>query len=184
MTSRRRLPGARSPVRLRKTSPLAVGLRASGSTVFSGAGLGYLPAAIDGAQPPARDWLFIALLVVTAAVLSGLVMLALYRSQFQGFQIRSRPACSVTLPLASSPISNDSTTARGQRRTARLAGRRWALMTKYCVLTMTAPSGLAALIIIHTEEIPSFAIAWFALATFAVARIPHLMWLRKWILSR
>jgi hypothetical protein len=54
-----------------------------------------------------------------------------------------------------------------------------ALMTKYWVLTMIGAIGLAALI--HPERLKFLRspAPWVAIATFAVAMIPHLVWLRS-----
>ncbi|MGE6155684.1 glycosyltransferase family 39 protein, partial [Klebsiella pneumoniae] len=52
-----------------------------------------------------------------------------------------------------------------------------ALMTKYWVLTMIGAIGLAALI--HPERMKFLAspAPWVAIATMAVAMIPHAVWL-------
>ena len=52
-------------------------------------------------------------------------------------------------------------------------------MTKYWVLTMIGAIGLAALI--HPERMKFLRspAPWVAIATFAVAMIPHLIWLKE-----
>jgi 4-amino-4-deoxy-L-arabinose transferase-like glycosyltransferase len=107
------------------------------------------------------------------------VMLALYPIfNFKGFKFNPDLLQLVTLPLVVLAYLN-----AFERRTwfsgmlLGLAGAS-ALMTKYWVLTMIGAIGLAALI--HPERLkflrsPS---PWVAIATLAVAMIPHLVWLK------
>src|SRR6266481_9066326 len=106
-------------------------------------------------------------------------MLALYPIfNFKGFKYNPDLLQLVTLPLVVLAYLH-----AFEKRTWRagiwlgLAGA-LALMTKYWVLTMIGAIGLAALI--HPER-PKFLRSpapWVAIATLAVAMIPHLIWLR------
>jgi 4-amino-4-deoxy-L-arabinose transferase-like glycosyltransferase len=108
------------------------------------------------------------------------VMLALYPIfNFKGFKYNPDLLQLVTLPLLVLAYLN-----AFEKRSVRagvwlgLAGA-LALMTKYWVLTMIGAIGLAALI--HPARLlflrsPA---PWVAIATLAVAMIPHLLWLRE-----
>ena len=108
------------------------------------------------------------------------VMLALYPVfNFKGFKYNPDLLQLVTLPLLVLAYLN-----AFEKRSVRaglwlgLAGA-LALMTKYWVLTMIGAVGLAALL--HPARLlflrsPA---PWVAIATLAVAMIPHLLWLRE-----
>jgi 4-amino-4-deoxy-L-arabinose transferase-like glycosyltransferase len=108
------------------------------------------------------------------------VMLALYPIfNFKGFKYNPDLLQLVTLPLLVLAYLN-----AFEKRSVRaglwlgLAGA-LALMTKYWVLTMIGAVGLAALI--HPDRLlflrsPA---PWVAIATLAVAMLPHLLWLRE-----
>src|ERR1700704_2818417 len=108
------------------------------------------------------------------------VMLALYPIfNFKGFKYNPDLLQLVTLPLVVLAFLD-----AFEKRSARsglwlgLAGAA-ALMTKYWVLTMIGAIGLAALM--HPARLlflrsPA---PWVAIATLAVAMIPHLLWLRQ-----
>jgi 4-amino-4-deoxy-L-arabinose transferase-like glycosyltransferase len=107
------------------------------------------------------------------------VMLALYPIfNFKGFKYNPDLLQLVTLPLVVLAYLD-----AFEKRTWRsgvllgLAGA-LALMTKYWVLTMIGAIGLAALI--HPQRMKFLAspAPWVAIATLAVAMIPHLMWLK------
>src|ERR1700710_467295 len=108
------------------------------------------------------------------------VMLALYPIfNFKGFKYNPDLLQLVTLPLLVLAYLNafDKRTVRAGLWLG-LAGA-LALMTKYWVLTMIGAVGLAALI--HPARLlflrsPA---PWVAIATLAVAMIPHLLWLRQ-----
>jgi 4-amino-4-deoxy-L-arabinose transferase-like glycosyltransferase len=108
------------------------------------------------------------------------VMLALYPIfNFKGFKYNPDLLQLVTLPLVVLAYLD-----AFEKRTARsglwlgLAGA-LALMTKYWVLTMIGAIGLAALI--HPDRLKFLRspAPWVAIATLAIAMIPHLMWLRE-----
>jgi 4-amino-4-deoxy-L-arabinose transferase-like glycosyltransferase len=147
---------------------------------------------------PVADWSTYALAMVTLGcglVISWLIalrvvdrrrafftvaMLALYPVfNFKGFKYNPDLLQLVTLPLLVLAYLN-----AFEKRSVRagvwlgLAGA-LALMTKYWVLTMIGAIGLAALI--HPARLlflrsPA---PWVAIATLAVAMIPHLLWLRQ-----
>jgi 4-amino-4-deoxy-L-arabinose transferase-like glycosyltransferase len=107
------------------------------------------------------------------------VMLALYPIfNFKGFKYNPDLLQLVTLPLLVLAYLN-----AFEKRSATsglwlgLAGA-LALMTKYWVLTMIGAIGLAALI--HPERLKFLGspAPWVAIATLAVAMIPHLIWLK------
>src|SRR6478609_6057848 len=108
------------------------------------------------------------------------VMLALYPIfNFKGFKYNPDLLQLVTLPLLVLAYLN----AFGKRTWQSgillgLAGA-LALMTKYWVLTMIGAIGLAALI--HPERLKFLRspAPWVAIATLAVAMIPHLIWLKQ-----
>jgi 4-amino-4-deoxy-L-arabinose transferase-like glycosyltransferase len=108
------------------------------------------------------------------------VMLALYPIfNFKGFKYNPDLLQLVTLPLVVLAYLN-----AFEKRTWRsgiwlgLAGA-LALMTKYWVLTMIGAIGLAALV--HPERMKFLRspAPWVAIATLAVAMIPHLIWLKQ-----
>src|ERR1700721_2310180 len=108
------------------------------------------------------------------------VMLALYPIfNFKGFKYNPDLLQLITLPLVVLAYLN-----AFERRTwlsgilVGLAGAS-ALMTKYWVLTMIGAIGLAALI--HPERMRFLRspAPWVAVATLAVAMIPHLVWLKQ-----
>src|SRR5437764_8377245 len=110
----------------------------------------------------------------------SVVMLALYPIfNFKGFKYNPDLLQLVTLPLLVLAYLN-----AFEKRSVRaglwlgLAGA-LALMTKYWVLTMIGAIGLAALL--HPDRLlflrsPA---PWVAIATLAVAMLPHLLWLRE-----
>src|SRR6201985_3117314 len=108
------------------------------------------------------------------------VMLALYPIfNFKGFKYNPDLLQLVTLPLVVLAYLD-----AFEKRSVRaglwlgLAGA-LALMTKYWVLTMIGAIALAALI--HPDRL-RFLLSpapWVAIATLAVAMIPHLLWLRR-----
>ena len=108
------------------------------------------------------------------------VMLALYPIfNFKGFKYNPDLLQLVTLPLVVLAYLD-----AFEKRSIRsgvwlgLAGA-LALMTKYWVLTMFGAIGLAALI--HPERLQFLRspAPWVAIATLAVAMLPHLMWLMQ-----
>src|SRR3954470_15813878 len=108
------------------------------------------------------------------------VMLALYPIfNFKGFKYNPDLLQLVTLPLVVLAYLN-----AFEKRSVRagfwlgLAGA-LALMTKYWVLTMIGAIGLAALL--HPERMKFLRspAPWVAIATLAVAMIPHLLWLNE-----
>src|ERR1700724_198603 len=108
------------------------------------------------------------------------VMLALYPIfNFKGFKYNPDLLQLVPLPLLVLAYLN-----AFEKRSVRagfwlgLAGA-LALMTKYWVLTMIGAIGLAALI--HPERLKFLRspAPWVAVATLAVAMIPHLVWLKQ-----
>src|SRR4030081_285177 len=108
------------------------------------------------------------------------VMLALYPIfNFKGFKYNPDLLQLVTLPLLVLAYL-DAFEKRGVRTGLWLGlAAALALMTKYCVLTMIGAIGLAALI--HPERLTFLRspAPWVAIATLAVAMIPHLVWLRS-----
>jgi 4-amino-4-deoxy-L-arabinose transferase-like glycosyltransferase len=123
---------------------------------------------------------FIALRVVDRRrAFFAVVMLALYPIfNFKGFKYNPDLLQLVTLPLVVLAYLD-----AFEKRTWRsgvllgLAGA-LALMTKYWVLTMIGAIGLAALI--HPDRLKFLRspAPWVAIATLAVAMIPHLIWLK------
>src|SRR3982074_31152 len=108
------------------------------------------------------------------------VMLALYPIfNFKGFKYNPDLLQLATLPLVVLAYLN-----AFEKRSVKsglwlgLAGA-LALMTKYWVLTMIGAIGLAALI--HPERLKFLRspAPWVAIATLAIAMIPHLVWLRS-----
>src|SRR5579872_7151738 len=108
------------------------------------------------------------------------VMLALYPIfNFKGFKYNPDLLQLVTLPLAVLAYLN-----AFEKRSVRSGlwlglAAALALMTKYWVLTMIGAIGLAALI--HPERLKFLRspAPWVAVATLAVAMIPHLVWLKE-----
>src|ERR1700693_2995638 len=106
------------------------------------------------------------------------VMLALYPIfNFKGFKYNPDLLQLVTLPLLVLAYLN-----AFEKRSVRAGlwlglAAALALMTKYWVLTMIGAIGLAALI--HPERLKFLRspAPWVAIATLAVAMIPHLVWL-------
>jgi len=147
---------------------------------------------------PAADWATYALAMVTLAcglVICWLialrvvdrrraffvvVMLALYPIfNFKGFKYNPDLLQLVTLPLLVLAYLN-----AFEKRSVRAGlwlglAAALALMTKYWVLTMIGAIGLAALI--HPERLKFLRspAPWVAVATLAVAMIPHLVWLKQ-----
>ena len=108
------------------------------------------------------------------------VMLALYPIfNFKGFKYNPDLLQLVTLPLV--VLAYLDAFAKRTWRSGVLLGLAGALalMTKYWVLTMIGAIGLAALI--HPERMKFLAspAPWVAIATLAVAMIPHLIWLKQ-----
>jgi 4-amino-4-deoxy-L-arabinose transferase-like glycosyltransferase len=126
------------------------------------------------------SWLIALRVVDRRRAFFTVVMLALYPVfNFKGFKYNPDLLQLVTLPLVVLAYLN-----AFEKRSVRaglwlgLAGA-LALMTKYWVLTMIGAVGLAALI--HPARLlflrsPA---PWVAIATLAVAMIPHLLWLRQ-----
>jgi 4-amino-4-deoxy-L-arabinose transferase-like glycosyltransferase len=126
------------------------------------------------------SWLIALRVVDRRRAFFTVVMLALYPIfNFKGFKYNPDLLQLVTLPLLVLAYLN-----AFEKRSVRaglwlgLAGA-LALMTKYWVLTMIGAIGLAALI--HPARLlflrsPA---PWVAIATLAVAMIPHLLWLRQ-----
>src|SRR5205085_8614700 len=109
----------------------------------------------------------------------SVVMLALYPIfNFKGFKYNPDLLQLVTLPLVVLAYLNAFEKRSWQSGIwLGLAGA-LALMTKYWVLTMIGAIGLAALI--HPER-TKFLLSpapWVAIASMAVAMIPHLIWLK------
>src|SRR5881392_3842474 len=108
------------------------------------------------------------------------VMLALYPIfNFKGFKYNPDLLQLVTLPLVVLAYLD-----AFEKRSIKsgvwlgLAGA-LALMTKYWVLTMIGAIGLAALIHPQRPEFLRSPAPWVAIATLAVAMIPHLIWLKQ-----
>jgi len=126
------------------------------------------------------SWLVALRVVDRRRAFFTVVMLALYPIfNFKGFKYNPDLLQLVTLPLLVLAYLN-----AFEKRSVRaglwlgLAGA-LALMTKYWVLTMIGAIGLAALL--HPARLlflrsPA---PWVAIATLAVAMIPHLLWLRQ-----
>ena len=126
------------------------------------------------------SWLIALRVVDRRRAFLVVVMLALYPIfNFKGFKYNPDLLQLVTLPLLVQAYLN-----AFQKRSVSsglwlgLAGA-LALMTKYWVLTMIGAVGLAALI--HPERLKFLRspAPWVAIATLAVAMIPHLVWLRS-----
>src|ERR1700675_1774167 len=108
------------------------------------------------------------------------VMLALYPIfNFKGFKYNPDLLQLVTLPLLVLAFLH-----AFEKRTARAGlwlglAAALALMTKYWVLTMIGAIGIAALL--HPERLKFLRspAPWVAVATLAVAMIPHLVWLKQ-----
>src|SRR6202521_2760925 len=108
------------------------------------------------------------------------VMLALYPIfNFKGFKYNPDLLQLVTLPLLVLAYLN-----AFEKRSVRAGlwlglAAALALMTKYWVLTLIGAIGLAALI--HPERLKFLRspAPWVAVATLAVAMIPHLVWLKE-----
>src|ERR1700674_324019 len=108
------------------------------------------------------------------------VMLALYPIfNFKGFKYNPDLLQLVTLPLLVLAYLN-----AFEKRSVRAGlwlglAAALALMTKYWVLTLIGAVGLAALI--HPERLKFLRspAPWVAVATLAVAMIPHLVWLKQ-----
>src|ERR1700748_1550967 len=125
-------------------------------------------------------WLIALRVVDRRRAFFTVVMLAIYPIfNFKGFKYNPDLLQLVTLPLVVLAYLN-----AFEKRTVRsglwlgLAGA-LALMTKYWVLTMIGAIGVAALL--HPARLlflrsPA---PWVAIATLAVAMIPHLLWLRR-----
>jgi 4-amino-4-deoxy-L-arabinose transferase-like glycosyltransferase len=108
------------------------------------------------------------------------VMLALYPIfNFKGFKYNPDLLQLVTLPLVVLAYLD-----AFEKRSIKsgvwlgLAGA-LALMTKYWVLTMIGAVGLAALIHPHRLQFLRSPAPWVAIATLAVAMLPHFMWLKQ-----
>lgn len=108
------------------------------------------------------------------------VMLALYPIfNFKGFKYNPDLLQLATLPLLVLAYLH-----AFEKRSARsgvwlgLAGA-LALMTKYWVLTMIGAIGLAALIHPQRMQFLRSPAPWVAIATLAIAMIPHLVWLKQ-----
>ena len=126
------------------------------------------------------SWLIALRVVDRRRAFFVVVMLALYPIfNFKGFKYNPDLLQLVTLPLVVLAYLH-----AFEKRSARsglwlgLAGA-LALMTKYWVLTMIGAIGLAALL--HPDRLlflrsPA---PWVAIATLAVAMLPHLAWLRE-----
>src|SRR4030088_3553206 len=108
------------------------------------------------------------------------VLLALYPIfNFKGFKYNPDLLQLVTLPLVVLAYL-DAFEKRSVRSGLWLGlAAALALMTKYWVLTMIGAIGLAALI--HPERLKFLRspAPWVAIATFFVAMMPHLMWLKE-----
>jgi hypothetical protein len=126
------------------------------------------------------SWLIALRVVDRRRAFFVVVMLALYPIfNFKGFKYNADLLQLVTLPLVVLAYLN-----AFEKRSVKsglwlgLAGA-LALMTKYWVLTMIGAIGLAALL--HPDRLlflrsPA---PWVAIATLAVAMLPHLWWLRE-----
>src|SRR3954452_18787243 len=125
-------------------------------------------------------WL-IALRVVDARrAFLVVVMVALYPIfNFKGFKYNPDLLQLVTLPLVVLAYLNAFEKRSWQSGLwLGLAGG-LALMTKYWVLTMIGAVGLAALLHPQRMRFLRSPAPWVAIATLAVAMIPHLVWLRQ-----
>src|SRR4249919_462270 len=106
------------------------------------------------------------------------VMLALYPIfNFKGFKYNPDLLQLVTLPLVVLAYLNAFEKRSWQSGVLLGLAGALALMTKYWVLTMIGAIGLAALI--HPDRLKFLRspAPWVAIATLAVAMIPHLIWL-------
>jgi 4-amino-4-deoxy-L-arabinose transferase-like glycosyltransferase len=125
-------------------------------------------------------WLIALRVVDRRRAFFSVVMLALYPIfNFKGFKYNPDLLQLVTLPLLVLAYLD-----AFEKRSVRaglwlgLAGA-LALMTKYWVLTMVGAIGLAALL--HPDRVRFLAspAPWVAIATLAIAMIPHLVWLAE-----
>ena len=126
------------------------------------------------------SWLIALRVVDRRRAFFVVVMLALYPIfNFKGFKYNPDLLQLVTLPLVVLAYLN-----AFEKRSVRaglwlgLAGA-LALMTKYWVLTMIGAVGLAALAHPDRMKFLRSPAPWVAIATLAVAMIPHLVWLRQ-----
>jgi 4-amino-4-deoxy-L-arabinose transferase-like glycosyltransferase len=126
------------------------------------------------------SWLVALRVVDRRRAFFTVVMLALYPVfNFKGFKYNPDLLQLVTLPLLVLAYLN-----AFEKRSVRaglwlgLAGA-LALMTKYWVLTMIGAVGLAALLHPDRLKFLSSPAPWVAIATVAVAMIPHLLWLKE-----
>src|SRR3954465_2340334 len=125
-------------------------------------------------------WLIALRVVDRRRAFFTVVMLALYPIfNFKGFKYNPDLLQLVTLPLLVLAYLD-----AFEKRSVRaglwlgLAGA-LALMTKYWVLTMIGAIGLAALLHPQRMRFLRSPAPWVAIATLAVAMIPHLLWLRE-----
>lgn len=123
-------------------------------------------------------WL-IALRVVDARrAFMVVVMVALYPIfNFKGFKYNPDLLQLVTLPLLVLAYLNAFEKRSWQSGVLLGLAGALALMTKYWVLTMIGAIGLAALIHPERMRFLSSPAPWVAIATMAVAMIPHIVWL-------
>lgn len=147
---------------------------------------------------PAADWATYALAMATVSVgmvicwlvalrvvdarraFLVVVMVALYPIfNFKGFKYNPDLLQLVTLPLLVLAYLNAFEKRTWQSGVLLGLAGALALMTKYWVLTMIGAIGLAALI--HPERLRflSSPAPWVAIATMAVAMIPHVVWLAE-----
>ncbi|WP_291863831.1 glycosyltransferase family 39 protein [Bradyrhizobium sp.] len=126
------------------------------------------------------SWLIALRVVDRRRAFFVVLMLALYPIfNFKGFKYNPDLLQLVTLPLLVLAYLN-----AFEKRSVRaglwlgLAGA-LALMTKYWVLTMIGAIGLAALLHPDRMLLLRSPAPWVAIATLAVAMLPHLWWLRK-----
>src|SRR6516165_631736 len=125
-------------------------------------------------------WLIAVRVVDCRRAFFVVVMLALYPVfNFKGFKYNPDLLQLVTLPLVVLAYLNAFEKRSWQSGVSLGLAGALALMTKYWVLTMIGAIGLTALI--HPERLKFLAspAPWVAIATLAVAMIPHLMWLRE-----
>jgi 4-amino-4-deoxy-L-arabinose transferase-like glycosyltransferase len=125
-------------------------------------------------------WLIALRVVDRRRAFFTVVMLALYPVfNFKGFKYNPDLLQLVTLPLLVLAYLNafDKRSVRAGLWLG-LAGA-LALMTKYWVLTMIGAIGLAALLHPDRLKFLSSPAPWVAIATLAVAMIPHLLWLKE-----
>jgi len=126
------------------------------------------------------SWMIALRVVDRRRAFFAVVMLALYPIfNFKGFKYNPDLLQLVTLPLMVLAYLN-----AFEKRSVRSGlwlglAAALALMTKYWVLTMIGAIGIAALI--HPERLKFLRspAPWVAIATLAVAMIPHLIWLKE-----